>query len=175
MNTRSLLIAASATALITLPAMAQTGVTSTGTPAATPSTAAPAAGGPAAAVTPPRAAAHSPGAVEQRIQQLHTQLRISPQEQSQWDAFAQTMRQNADNMRDAIDQRGAQMGTMDAAQNMQSYAQLAQVHAQDMQQMASAFQTLYQGMTPEQRQNADQLFRARDQRVAQHHRAHQQG
>ena len=34
------------------------------------------------------------------------------------------------------------METMDAAQNMQSYAQLAQVHAQDMQQMASAFQTL---------------------------------
>ena len=78
-------------------------------------------------------------------------------------------------MRTAIDQRGSQMDTMDAAQNMQSYAQLAQVHAQDMQQMASAFQTLYQSMSPEQRQNADQLFRARDQRVAAHKRAHQQG
>ena len=126
-------------------------------------------------MAPPDAAAHTPAAVERRVQQLHTQLRITPQEQSQWDAFAQTMRQNADNMRTAIDQRGSQMDTMDAAQNMQSYAQLAQVHAQDMQQMASAFQTLYQSMSPEQRQNADQLFRARDQRVAAHKRAHQQG
>ncbi len=166
MHTRSLLIAASAMALLAMPAMAQTGATSTGAPAAAT---------PPAAVAPPHAAAHTPAAVEQRVQQLHAQLRITPQEQSQWDAFAQTMRQNADNMRTAIDQRGSQMETMDAAQNMQSYAQLAQVHAQDMQQMASAFQTLYQSMSPEQRQNADQLFRARDQRVAAHKRAHQQG
>lgn len=166
MNARRLLVAASAAALLAMPAMAQTGATSTGAPAAAT---------PPAAVAPPHAAAHTPAAVERRVQQLHTQLRITPQEQSQWDAFAQTMRQNADNMRTAIDQRGSQMDTMDAAQNMQSYAQLAQVHAQDMQQMASAFQTLYQSMSPEQRQNADQLFRARDQRVAAHKRAHQQG
>ena len=166
MNARRLLVAASAAALLAMPAMAQTGATSTEAPAAAT---------PPAAVAPPHAAAHTPAAVERRVQQLHTQLRITPQEQSQWDAFAQTMRQNADNMRTAIDQRGSQMDTMDAVQNMQSYAQLAQVHAQDMQQMASAFQTLYQSMSPEQRQNADQLFRARDQRVAAHKRAHQQG
>ena len=170
MNTRSLLIAASAAALLAMPAMAQTGATSSGAPAAaSPPVSAP------PAVTPPHAAAHTPAAVERRVEQLHAQLRITPQEQSQWDAFAQTMRQNADNMRTAIDQRGSQMDTMDAAQNMQSYAQLAQIHAQDMQQMAAAFQTLYQSMSPEQRQNADQLFRARDQRVAAHKRAHQQG
>src|SRR5579875_3615830 len=148
MTARNLLFAVGASALFAMPALAQTGAP----PAAPP-----------AAVTPPHAAAHNPGAVERRIEQLHAQLRITPQEQSQWDAFAQTMRQNADNMRTAIDQRASQLDSMDAAQNMQSYAQLAQVHAQDMQQMASAFQALYQGMTPEQRQNADQLFRARDQ------------
>jgi len=165
MNARSLLIAASTSVLLALPAMAQTGATST---------AAPAAGAPPAVATP-HAAAHSPGAVEQRINQLHAQLHITPQEQSQWDTFAQTMRQNADNMRSAIDQRASQMDTMDAAQNMRSYAQLAQVHAQDMQDMSSAFQALYQTMSPEQRQGADQLFRAHDQRVAVHRRAHQQG
>lgn len=172
MNARSLLIAAATSALLALPAMAQT--------AATSSTGGTAAGAPPAAAPPtvatPRTAAHSsPGAVEHRIDQLHTQLRITPEEQSQWDAFAQTMRQNADNMHSAIDQRASQMGTMDASQNMQSYAQLAQTHAQDMQQMASAFQTLYQSMSPEQRQTADQMFRARDQRMAAHKRVHQQG
>lgn len=161
MNARSLFIAAGASALLAMPAMAQT--------AAPPASAPP-------AVAAPRAAEHNPGAVEHRIEQLHTQLRITPQEQSQWDAFAQTMRQNADTMRTAINQRASQMDGMDAVQNMQSYAQLAQVHAQDMQQMASAFQALYQDMTPEQRQNADQLFRARDeQHMARHRRMHQQG
>lgn len=166
MNARTLLIAAGTSALLVLPAMALPAMGQTTTP---PATTPP-------AVTTPHAAAHSPGAVEHRIEQLHSQLRITPQEQSQWDAFAQTMRQSADNMRTAIDQRASQMDSMDAMQNMQSYAQLAQVHAQDMQQMASAFQALYQGMTPDQRQNADQLFRARDQQhMAQHRRAHQQG
>ncbi len=170
MNARSLLLAAGTLALLASPALAQTAATSTGAT----SNGAPPAGAPPAAIAP-HAAAHSPAAVEQRIQHLHAQLRITPQEQSQWDAFAQIMRQNADNMRTAIDQRGSQMGSMDAAQNMQSYAQLAQVHAQDMQQMAATFQALYQDMTPEQRQNADQLFRARDQHMAAHRHAHQQG
>ena len=165
MNARSLLLAAGTSALLALPAMAQTGA-QTGAPPVSPPP----------AVTTPHAAAHGPGAVERRIEQLHAQLRITPQEQPQWDAFAQTMQQNANNMHRAIDQRASQMGGMDATQNMQSYAQLAQVHAQDMQNMSSAFQALYQTMSPEQRQNADELFRARDQQhMAQHRRAHQQG
>jgi len=108
-------------------------------------------------------ASQTPEAVTQRIQQLHQQLEITPAQQSQWSQFTQVMRQNAQDMRNAIDQRGAAMNTMSAVQNMQSYTQLAETHAQDMQRLSTAFDTLYKSMSPKQQQNADQVFRYKAQ------------
>jgi hypothetical protein len=81
------------------------------------------------------------------------------------------MRDNAGDMRRAIEQRGTQLASMNAEQDMQSYAQLAQQHAQDMQKLSSAFQALYDSMSPEQKQNADAVFRGR----AAAHAAHRRG
>ncbi len=99
--------------------------------------------------------------VQQHISQLRTELRITPAQDAQWNQFAQVMQQNAQNMQEALEQRGAQLNTMNAAQDMQSYAHLAAVHAEDMQHLSAAFQSLYDSMTPEQRQNADNVFRKR--------------
>jgi hypothetical protein len=99
--------------------------------------------------------------VQQHISQLRTQLQITPAQDAQWNQFAQAMQQNADNMHAALEQRGAQLNTMNAPQDMQSYAHLAQVHAEDMQRLAAAFQSLYDAMTPAQQQNADNVFRSR--------------
>jgi hypothetical protein len=99
--------------------------------------------------------------VQQHISQLRTQLRITSTQDAQWNQFAQVMQQNADNMHAALEQRGAQLNTMNAVQDMQSYAHLAQVHAEDMQHLAAAFQSLYDAMTPAQQQNADNVFRSR--------------
>ncbi|MBV8617043.1 MAG: Spy/CpxP family protein refolding chaperone [Acetobacteraceae bacterium] len=101
------------------------------------------------------------GQVQQHINQLRTQLQITPAQDAQWTQFAQVMQQNADNMHAALEQRGGQLNTMSAVQDMQSYAHLAQVHAEDMQRLAAAFQTLYSAMTPAQQQNADTVFRNR--------------
>jgi hypothetical protein len=49
---------------------------------------------------------------------------------------------------------------------MQSYAQLSQQHAEDMQKLSAAFQTLYDSMSPDQKQNADAVFRGRATRAA---------
>ena len=60
---------------------------------------------------------------------------------------------------------------MNAAENMQSYAQIAELHAQDTQKLAAAFQTLYGSMSDAQKKNADTVFRARsEQRDVQHHK-----
>ena len=99
--------------------------------------------------------------VQRRIDQLHAQLQITPAQDTQWTQFAQVMQQNAQNMHDALDQRGAQFNSMNAAQDMQSYAHLAQVHAEGMQRLSAAFQTLYDSMSPAQQQNADNVFRNR--------------
>jgi hypothetical protein len=44
---------------------------------------------------------------------------------------------------------------------MQSYQQVAEAHAQHLQKLVAAFQSLYEALSPEQKQKADQAFRAR--------------
>ena len=104
--------------------------------------------------------------VQRRIDQLRTELQITPAQDAQWSQFAQVMQENAQNMHEALEQRGAQFNSMNAAQDMQSYARLAQVHAEDMQRLSTAFQTLYDAMSPAQQQNADAVFRNRPHRAA---------
>ncbi len=109
---------------------------------------------------PPRPASPSAAAkVEQHIRRLHGQLGITPAQQPQWDQFAQVMRDNAAQIAQASADRLAHVDALDAADNMQSYARLAQVHAANMQKLASAFQSLYAGFPPAQKQLADGVFR----------------
>jgi protein CpxP len=97
--------------------------------------------------------------VEQHIKQLHDQLGITAAEEPQWNLFAQVMRDNAAQMQQAFAARGVNVATMTAVDNMQSYAQLAQVHASNMQKLASAFQTLYNTFPDSQKKVADAVFR----------------
>jgi Skp family chaperone for outer membrane proteins len=99
--------------------------------------------------------------VEEHITKLHTELKITPAQQPQWDPFAQVMRDNARDMDQSLQQRGTTLATMSAVDDMQSYAQVAQQHAQDMQKLSAAFQTLYASMSDDQKKNADMVFRAR--------------
>ena len=105
--------------------------------------------------------------VERRIAELRTQLRITPAEQQQWDQFAGVMRENARDMDQIFIQRAQQLDTMTALQNMQSYEQLAEAHAQHLQKLVAAFQTLYDAMPQQQRQLADQVFHANSEQHAQ--------
>ena len=138
------------------------------------------------AASPPPAAAASPLAghpvpgknaeerVERRIKELHGQLQITPAEEPQWNEFAQAMRENARDMDQAFVQRAQQFPTMNAVQNMQSYEQLSEDHAQRVQKLVPAFQKLYDAMPDEQKRVADQVFRANAEKhtesTAQSHR-----
>ena len=109
--------------------------------------------------------------VERRITELRAQLRITPAEQQQWDQFAGVMRENARDMDQIFIQRAQQLGSMTALQNMQSYEQLADAHAQHLQKLVAAFQSLYEAMPDQQKQLADQVFHANaEQRVQQSRR-----
>ena len=137
--------------------------------------------------TPPRPAAESspmaghPVAgknaeerVEGRIKELHAQLRITPAEEPQWNEFAQVMRENARDMDQAFIQRAQQFPTMNAVQNMQSYEEISEQHAQRVQKLLPVFQKLYDAMPEQQKRLTDQVFRANSekhmQRSAQSHR-----
>ncbi len=123
--------------------------------------------------TPPPAATASPMTapgknaeerVERHLRELHSQLQITPAEEPQWNEFASVMRENARDMDQAYMQRAQQFATMNALQNMQSYEQLAQEHAQHVQKLVPAFQKLYDAMPEQQKRVADQVFRANAER-----------
>ena len=129
------------------------------------STTAPAPVTPPAASASPLATQPAPGnnaeqRVETHIRQLHAQLRITPAEQPQWDQFAQVMRENARDMDQAFMQRAQQYPRMNAVQNMQSYEQIAEAHAQHLQKLVPAFDALYNAMPEQQQRLTDQVFRA---------------
>ncbi len=111
----------------------------------------------------PQAAAGQPGRreayVERRISDLHTRLHITEAQASAWNQFAQVMRDNARNMDQTFEERSRRVNEMSAIDNMQSYAQVAEEHAQDVQKLVTAFQGVYDTMSPDQKRTADQLFR----------------
>jgi protein CpxP len=113
----------------------------------------------ASAKAKPHAMRQARPTVEQRIKDLHAKLHISPEQQPQWDGFAQVMRDNAHDMEQAFQQRVKTMPNMNAPENMQSYAEMAMNHAQDMQKLVPAFQSVWDVLTDSQRQVADQVFR----------------
>ena len=113
--------------------------------------------------------------VERRINELHAQLRITPAEQQQWDQFANVMRDNARDVDQLFIQRAQQLASMTALQNMQSYEQLAEAHAQHLQKLVAAFQNLYEAMPDQQKQLADQVFHANAEQHAQQSRRGRNG
>src|SRR5262249_23597705 len=129
-----------------------------GKPAAAPSS--PLAGHPVAGKT-------AQERVEQRIKELYSQLRITPAERPQWDQFAQVMRDNARDIDQVWLQRVSRVDSMNALENKQSYEQLAEQHAQHVQKLVPAFQNLYNVMSEQQKQLADQVFRANAEKHAQ--------
>jgi len=99
------------------------------------------------------------GLVERRITDLHSKLHITNDQGQQWNQFAQVMRDNAKDTDQSYQQRAEKLGSMSAVDNMQSFAQIEQQRAQDMQKLVPAFQTLYTSLTDQQKKTADQLFR----------------
>jgi protein CpxP len=97
--------------------------------------------------------------VEKRISDLHAQMKITSQQAPQWDAFAQTMRDNAQKTDAAFKDRAQKLPSENADDSMKSYAALAQLHADNMQKLAAAFSALYATLSDDQKKIADPLFR----------------
>jgi periplasmic protein CpxP/Spy len=97
--------------------------------------------------------------VEQRIASLHSQLKITPAQEGQWNAFAEVMRENGATMGDRYRQRAATAKSQSALDNMTQYADLAQAHADGVKKLVTAFEPLYNSLSPEQKKLADAAFR----------------
>jgi periplasmic protein CpxP/Spy len=129
---------------------------------ATPATPAPApsaapAPAPEPSATPAKKRRTPTDRVELRIKQLHEELKITPEQEPQFDAVAQAMRDDAKAMEDAIAQR-REAKSMTAVDDLKAYQAIADAHSQGLQKLIPAFSALYDTMSPEQKKNADAVF-----------------
>jgi protein CpxP len=102
------------------------------------------------------------GAVDKHIKELHVTLKITPAEESLWSEVAKTMRENAKDLDRAIDKRYANVGSATAIDDLNSYADIAQAHANGVKKLASAFSALYSTMSDDQKKDADEVFSHRN-------------
>jgi periplasmic protein CpxP/Spy len=98
------------------------------------------------------------GAVEKHIKDLHAKLKITAAEEPKWQEVADTMRENARELDKAIDKREAAMGSATAVDDLKTYAEIAQAHANNVKKLASAFSGLYTMMSDDQKKEADEVF-----------------
>ena len=100
-----------------------------------------------------------PEGVEQRITQLHTELKITPDQESKWNSVAQAMRDNAANMEKLVAEKQQQAPSgMTAVDDLKTYQEFAQAHVDGLKNLTSAFSSLYDAMSDQQKKNADQVF-----------------
>jgi protein CpxP len=96
--------------------------------------------------------------VEQQIAVEHTKLRITADQEPKWAAFTQVMRDSAVKIDGLHQQRHDAQASMTAVDDLKSYHDIAQARADEAQALLTAFQSLYESMTPDQQKNADMVF-----------------
>jgi periplasmic protein CpxP/Spy len=112
---------------------------------------------------PPAAAAATsskPETVEQRITQLKAALKITPDQETKWNAVADAMRQNAGAMDKLVQEKRAKAASMTAVDDLATYQDFTKAHLDGLKNLTSAFKSLYDSMPADQKKNADQVFQA---------------
>jgi periplasmic protein CpxP/Spy len=97
--------------------------------------------------------------VEARIKELHTKLKITPEQEDLWNNVTQVMRDNAKTMEALIKARSEKASTMTAIDDLKSYGEIAEAHADGIRKFIPAFEPLYASMSDAQKKAADTLFR----------------
>ena len=84
---------------------------------------------------------------------------ITPEQEEAWNDVAQVMRDNAKTMEALIKARTENASTMTAVDDLKSYGEIAEAHADGIKNFISVFEPLYAGMSDAQKKTADTLFR----------------
>ena len=111
---------------------------------------------------------HRADRVEDRISDLHTRLVITAAQEDSWGKVAGIMRDNANTMAALTQARSDKRAGMNAIDDLKSYAEIAEAHADGLQKFTPAFGSLYDSMSDQQKKNADSIFRARGDKSLKH-------
>jgi hypothetical protein len=114
------------------------------------------------AAKPPAAEAatsNKPETVEQRITTLKAALKITPDQEKKWNGVAQAMRDNASRMEKLVaEKRKIPPEKTTAVDDLKTYQEFTEARLDGLKHLTSAFKSLYDTMTPEQKKNADTVF-----------------
>ena len=97
--------------------------------------------------------------VEQRIKDLHTALKITPDQETLWKGVAEDMRENAAAM-DKLMASTKAMPPNTAVDDLKTYQNFAQAHVDGLKNLLSHFEALYAAMPDAQKKIADDVFRS---------------
>jgi protein CpxP len=97
------------------------------------------------------------GDVDRQIADLKKQLKITPQQEPQFNAFAEVMRNNARDEDSQMRQAGANQrpNAVDALKQAQ---QMAEMQSNGLKRLVPAFQALYDSLSDPQKKTADQVL-----------------
>jgi glutamine synthetase adenylyltransferase len=116
------------------------------------------------------AAANEVETVEQRITNLHTELKVTPEEEAKWNNVAQAMRENAAAMEKLAAARTVEPPqSMTAIDDLKSYEKFAQGHVDGLKNLISSFEVLYRAFPDAQKKNADIVFQTFGQKAHEGH------
>ena len=95
--------------------------------------------------------------VDRQIADLKKQLKITPQQEPQFNAFAEVMRNNARDEEAQMRQAGANQrpNAVDALKQAQ---QMAEMQSNGLKRLVPAFQALYDSLSDPQKKTADQVL-----------------
>jgi protein CpxP len=93
--------------------------------------------------------------VERHIADLKRQLKITPEQEPQFNAFADVMRSNTQNVQSAASQQGQPGNALD---ELRAAEKLAELNVESLRRLVPVFTALYNGLDPQQKKTADKLF-----------------
>jgi len=94
-----------------------------------------------------------------RIVKMYKSLKITPDQDELWNGLTEVMRENAKNLDELTKSRADKTKPLNAVEDLKSYSQILDAHAEGMKKFIPAFEELYASMSDEQKKNADVLFK----------------
>lgn len=96
---------------------------------------------------------------ELRIKNMHAKLKITSAQEELWGKIAQTMRDNAKTLDKLTRTRLDHAKDITAIDDLKSYGEIAEAHADGLKKLTPVFADLYANMSNPQKKEADTLFR----------------
>ncbi len=96
--------------------------------------------------------------VEMRVKQMHNKLAITAAQEEQWSKVKQVMLDDAKKMDALTHARAEHEKEMNAVDNLKSYGEISEAHADGIKKLVPVFSDLYASLSDAQKKKADTLF-----------------